>query len=256
MIQKVLEIIWIVIRKVFALELFPKSWQLWSWQHPASQSNRVFCKTNTNPAPFTLRFSVSCAWSNGIPENVLAVFEITQSPWIWVEWVATLHNWHGLRQRTEVRSSSKTFTNKWKFLSLWARTKMRIRVSYRKIRSQNINVGLLAIICNLQASAVSSCPEPIQLKKASRWRICKVNSVTWWSCLAQVRWAAFNIDCAVPAEDTSAFNRADVHPEPSIKSPSTFQRAISVCKPSDMATYCPSPWVAGKCHWTSFARVK
>ena len=35
-----------------------------------------------SPEPFTLRFSCSCAWSNGIPENVLAVFEITQLPWI------------------------------------------------------------------------------------------------------------------------------------------------------------------------------
>jgi len=41
---------------------------------------------------------------------------------------------------------------------------MRIRVLYRKIRSQNINVGLLAIICNLQVSAVSLCSERTQLK--------------------------------------------------------------------------------------------
>ena len=47
--------------------------------------------------------------------------------------------------------------------------------------------------------------------------------MTWWACLVRVRCAAFNIDFAVPAEDTSASYRADVHPEPSSKFPSTFQ---------------------------------
>ena len=46
---------------------------------------------------------------------------------------------------------------------------------------------MLAIICNLQASAVSLCLEPLQLKKASRGRMCKVHSVTWWGCLVRVR---------------------------------------------------------------------
>ena len=99
----------VLIRKVFALELF------WSIDRSGPDSIQRLKVTGFSvrprqpPKPFTLRFSCSCAWSNGIPEFVLATV-ITQFPWIsnssligWgkdfisLMWTGShLTYWHGL----------------------------------------------------------------------------------------------------------------------------------------------------------------